>query len=188
MNVQSDAETGVQISPVNLEQIGECRVLRDVSAQRGVPTVEGTMVPLLSGQRIRSHMIVMHPGQYCYAHPHDSESIIYTVSGQWVFCTTEDGKEVRTVINANDLFHFPGGVPTGFETPFDEPAVILILKEGSESYDEMVSGMEWARDELAGESAAGTSFFYRELPHDHPARAYARQVSGRDPADHLEER
>lgn len=185
MNEDNDAGPGGQLSPVNLEQIGECRVLRGVGAQPGVPTVEGTMVPLLSGQRIRSHMIVMHPGQYCDAHPHDSESIIYTVSGRWVFCTTEDDKEVRTVINTDDLFHFPGGVPTGFETPFDEPAVILILKEGSEPYDEMVLGMERARDELARESEAGTPFYYRELPYDHSARAYARQVSGQDPADRL---
>lgn len=169
------------MAPVGLEQIGECRVLRDVSAQPGVRTVEGTMVPLLSGKNIRSHIIEMHSGQYCFAHPHDTESIIYTVSGRWVFCTTDNGEEVRTVINANDLFHFPGGVPTGFETPFDEDAVILITKEGGEPYEEMVSGMEWARDELAEESAAGTPFYFGELPPHHPARVYAREVAGRDP-------
>lgn len=175
-----------KISPVGLESIGDCRVLRDVSAQPGVFTVEGTLVPLLSGAKIRSHTIVMHPGQYCYAHPHDTESIIYTISGRWVFCTTESDEEVRTVINQNDLFHFPGGVPTGFETPFEEPAVILILKEGTESYDEMVDGMISARDELNKESAAGEPFYYRELAEDHPARVYAREVTGRDPADQQE--
>ena len=175
-----------KIEPLNLEPIGECRVLRDIGSQPGIATVEGTLVPLLSGSKIRSHVIVMHPGQYCYAHPHDTESIIYTVSGSWVFCTTEDGQEVRTVINQNDLFHFPGGVPTGFETPFDEPAVILILKEGSESYEDMVDGMMWARDELDRQSAGGEPFYYKELPRDHPARVYARQVTGRDPADHPE--
>ncbi len=175
-----------QISPVGLEPIGECRVLRDVSAQPGIWTVEGTLVPLLSGAKIRSHTIVMHPGQYCYAHPHETESIIYTISGRWVFCTTENDAEVRTVINDGDLFHFPGGVPTGFETPFDEPAVILILKEGSDSYDEMVEGMIGARDQLDRESSAGQPFFYRELPEDHPARTFARQVTGRDPVDALE--
>ncbi len=174
--------TSAEISPVGLEAIGECRVLRSVAAQPGIDTVEGTLVPLLSGSKIRSHTIVMHPGQYCFAHPHDTESIIYTISGRWVFCTTEDGKEVRTVINENDLFHFPGGVPTGFETPFEGPAVILILKEGNESYDEMISGMLWARDELQKESAAGEPFYYRELPEDHPARVYGHEVSGQDPA------
>lgn len=141
------------------------------------------MIPLLTGERIRSHMIVMHAGQYCEAHPHDTESIIYTISGRWVFCTKEDGEEVRTVIGPNDLFHFPGGVPTGFETPFGEDASILIVKSGSEPYEEMVGGMEWARDELAKEAAAGTPFFYRDLPYDHPAREFARAAVGTDPVE-----
>lgn len=174
------------IQPMNLESIGECRVLRNLDDQPGIETVEGRLVPLLSGAKIRSHVIVMHPGQYCYAHPHDTESIIYTVSGSWVFCTTEDGEEVRTVINQNDLFHFPGGVPTGFETPFDEAAVILILKEGNEAYEEMVAGMVEARDMLDAEVKAGEPFYYRELPPDHPARIFARQATGRDPVEALE--
>lgn len=170
------------LAPRNLEPIGDCRVLHDVHAQPGIRTVEGTMIPLLTGRQIRSHMIVMHAGQYCEAHPHDTESIIYTISGRWVFCTREDGKEIRTVIRPNDLFHFPGGVPTGFETPFGEDASILIVKSGSEPYEEMVEGMTWAKDELAKEAAAGTPFYYEDLPEDHPARVYARQVADKDPA------
>ena len=171
------------MAPVDLEPIGDCRVLRDVTAQPGVDTVEGTLVPLLTGEAIRSHLIVMHAGQYCDAHPHDSESIIYTISGRWVFATTEDGKPVRTVINQGDLFHFPAGVPTGFETPFDEAAVILILKGGGgSSYEEMAAGMVEARDMLAEEAASGIPFTYRDLPEDHLARAYATEVAGRDPA------
>jgi hypothetical protein len=141
------------------------------------------MMPLLSGQKIRSHMIVMHAGQYCEAHPHETESIIYTISGRWVFCTVEDGKEVRTVIEPNDLFHFPGGVPTGFETPFGEDASILIVKSGSESYEEMANGISGARDELAKDAAEGVPFYYKDLAGDHPARVYARHVTGRDPGE-----
>lgn len=173
----------VEIQPVNLEPIGDCRVLRNVHDQPGVETVEGRLVPLLTGEKMRSHIIVMHPGQYCYAHPHETESIIFTVSGRWVFCTTENGEEVRTVINQNDLFHFPGGAPTGFETPFDEPAVILITKSGNETYEQMVEGMHSAKAHLDEEVADGQPFYFRELEVDHPARIYARQVSGRDPAD-----
>lgn len=169
------------MNPVDLEPIGECRVLHDVHAQPGIKTIEGTMIPLLTGERIRSHMIVMHAGQYCDAHPHDTESIIYTISGRWVFCTTENGEQIRTVIGPNDLFHFPGGVPTGFETPFGEDASILIVKTGSEPYVEMVAGMERARSELDKEAEAGTPFFYHELPESHPAREYARTVVGNDP-------
>ena len=170
-----------EMEPVDLENIGECRVLRDVHAQPGIPTVEGTMMPLLSGQKIRSHMIVMHAGQYCDAHPHETESIIYTISGRWVFCTYEGGEQVRTTIGPNDLFHFPGGVPTGFETPFGEDASILIVKSGDESYAEMVAGISRARDHLAEEAAAGTPFYFKDLPPDHPAREYARDVTGSDP-------
>lgn len=169
------------LAPVGLEPIGECRVLRNVVAQPGIDTVEGTMAPLLSGQAIRSHMIVMHHGQYCDAHPHETESIIYTVSGRWVFCTKESAEEVRTVINQGDLFHFPGGVPTGFETPFDESAVILIVKSGSESYEELATGMEDAKNALAEQAADGEPFTYKDLAPDHPARVFAKEVSGRDP-------
>ena len=170
------------LAPVDLEPIGACTVLRDITAQPGVDTVEGTLVPLLTGESIRSHIIVMHPGQYCDAHPHDSESIIYTISGRWVFATTEEGEQVRTVINQGDLFHFPAGVPTGFETPFDEAAVILILKGGGSSYAAMLAGMVEARDTLAAEAASGIPFSYRELPVEHSARVFAIKVAGRDPA------
>ncbi len=170
-----------EVAPVGLEPIGECRVLRDITAQPGVFTVEGTLVPLLTGEKIRSHVIVMHPGQYCYAHPHETESIIYTTSGRWVFCTTENGAEVRTVINAGDLFHFPGGVPTGFETPFEEGATILIVKSGNESYDEMVDALKSTRASLDVQHAEGEPFYYHELPEDHPARVYARETTGSDP-------
>ena len=169
-----------EMKPIGLEHIGECRVLRDVDAQPGVDTVEGTIVPLLSGRHIRSHQIVMHPGQYCYAHPHDTESIIYTTSGRWVFCTIVDDVEERTVINAGDLFHFPGGVPTGFETPFPEGATILILKQGSETYDQMAASLEGTKTMLDDQHADGEPFYFRELPDDHPAREYARQVTGHD--------
>lgn len=178
----TDTDTSSEaFEPVNLEPIGECRVLHDVHAQPGVATIEGTIMPLLTGQKIRSHMIVMHAGQYCYAHPHETESIIYTISGRWVFCTHEAGEEVRTVIGPNDLFHFPGGVPTGFETPFGEDASILIVKSGNETYEEMTAGLQNMKSTLDEDRASGTPYYYSELPVDHPARVYAREVTGSDP-------
>ena len=181
--VDNDNAQSPALAPVNLESIGDCRVLRNIDDQPGVLTAEGTIVPLLTGQEIRSHVIVMHPGQYCDAHPHETESIIYTVSGRWVFCTHENGEEVRTVIEQNDLFHFPGGVPTGFETPFDEAAVILIVKSGSESYEEMAAGISNVKVLLDEAAAEGEAFYYKDLPREHAAREFARQVSGRDPVD-----
>ena len=171
----------IALAPVDLEPIGDCRVLRNIVDQPGVETVEGRLVPLLAGDEIKSHIIVMHAGQYAAAHPHPTESIIYTISGRWVFCTTEEGEEKRTVINAGDLFHFPGEVPTGFETPFEEPAVILILKGGTYTYDTMIDGMKEAKQILEDQAAEGEPFFYRELDVNHPARVYAREVAGRDP-------
>lgn len=165
------------LAPVGLEEIGACRVLRDVDAQPGIPTTEGTIVPLLSGDRIRSHQIVMHPGQYCRPHPHETESIIFTTAGRWVFCTIEDGEERRTVIDEGDLFHFPGGVPTGFETPFPEGATILILKEGSESYEEMADAIDEVRRTLDGQHRDGVPFYLADLPEDHPAVAFAAEVT-----------
>lgn len=156
------------------ERIGACHLVRDVSTVPGVATLEGDLVPLLSGEALRSHLIVMHPGQYCFPHPHDSESIIYTISGRWVFCTAVDGEEDRITIEQGDLFHFPAGVPTGFETPFDEPAVILILKAGPASVEEMWQGMLGAKEHLEADASEGAAFRLTELPEDHPARVYAR--------------
>ncbi len=186
--MSSEEKQRTAAEQVGLEWVGECRVLRSVSDQQGVPTVEGDLVPLLIGQEIRSHMIVMHPGQYCFAHPHDTESIIYTVSGRWVFCTTENDEEVRVVINEGDLFHFPGGVPTGFETPFDEGASILIVKSGSGSYQEMKESMEEVQGMLEEDAASGTPYFMKELSPDHPARVFATQVGGADIAESGPER
>lgn len=174
-------KTEAQIEPVGLESIGECRVLRDVSQQPGIATVEGELIPLLTGGSIRAHSIKMAPGQYCFPHPHPTESIIYTVSGRWVFCTVEDGEEVRTVINANDLFHFVPDVATGFETPFDEGAEILILKGSAESYEELREGMLETKKHLDEEHEKGEPFYFSELDEGHPARVFGEKVSGRDP-------
>ena len=164
---------------------GHTEILRDVANQPGLETIEGRLVPLLSGATIKSHIIVMHPGQYASAHAHPTESIIYTISGSWVSCTTDDDAELRTVVNAGDLFRFGADVPTGYETPFDEPAVILILKGGSASREEMEEGMRSAKSILEKESAEGEPFSYTELDEDHPAVRFAAEVTGRDPIAHF---
>lgn len=185
MNDEVNPET---MSLVDLEAIGECEVLRNIVDQPGIETVEGRLVPLLSGDQIKSHIIVMHPGQYASAHAHETESIIYTVSGSWVFCTTEGDEEKRTVINAGDLFRFPGGAPTGFETPFDDPAVIFIVKSGSYTYQDQIQGMLEAKNILEEQAAGGEAFFYHELEPGHAAIAFAEKVTGRNPAEHFANR
>jgi quercetin dioxygenase-like cupin family protein len=165
-----------------IDRIGECRVLRDVLSAPGIQTVEGRMLPLMAGNKIRTHIIEMAPGQYCHPHPHPTESLIYTLSGRWVFCTTENDEEVRIVINAGDMFHFVPDVPTGFETPFAEGASILIFKGDPGTYEEMYAGIAAARDELAQDAANGAPYTYADLPADHPARVFGASVAGRDPA------
>lgn len=169
----------------DLEVKGDTKILRDVVNQPGLETIEGRLVPLLTGEQIKSHIIVMHPGQYASAHAHPTESIIYTISGRWVSCTTTPDGEVRTVVNPGDLFQFGADVPTGYETPFDEPAVILILKGGKASYDEMKEGMMSAKTILEKESAEGEPFSYSELDGEHAAVRFAIEVSGRDPVAHF---
>lgn len=175
------SEASASDGPV-IDQIGECRVLRDVTTPPGIDTIEGRMVPLMAGIGIRSHIIDMQPGLYCHPHPHPTESLIYTLSGRWVFCTTENDEEVRIVINAGDMFHFIPDVPTGFETPFDEMASILIFKGDPGTYEEMWQGMTAAKEHLLEDAATGAAYTFAELPADHPARIFGAEVAGRDPA------
>lgn len=175
------------IAPLEGHEVkGGTEILRDVANQPGLETIEGRLVPLLSADRIKSHIIVMHPGQFAAPHAHPTESIIYTISGRWVSSTTtEDGEELRTVINEGDLFTFGDNVPTGYETPFDETAVILILKGGSATREEMEEGMRSAKASLDKESAEGEPFSFAELESDHPAALFAKEVTGRDPVAHF---
>lgn len=181
----SENEDFKDVSLNGLEQRGATQVLRDVAGQPGLETTEGRLVPLLSGDAIKAHIIVMHPGQYGSAHAHETESIIYTISGRWVSCTTDGDAEIRTVVNTGDLFRFGGGVPTGYETPFDDPAVILILKGGGYPYDEVKAAMLEAKAILEDQASDGEPFSYAELASDHPAVVFAREVTGRDPIDHF---
>ncbi|MEE8601777.1 cupin domain-containing protein [Euzebya tangerina] len=160
------------------EPIGACTVLRGVADLPGVDTLEGRVVPLLSGENVTSHMIVMEPGMWCYPHPHPTESLIFTPSGRWVFCTTDDeGQEIRTVLGPGDLFHMDYDVPTGFENPFDEPAVLLIFKSGSWTHAEMVEGLVEMQASLERQvREEGAVFTLAELPEDHPARTFAASL------------
>ncbi len=175
------SETAAAAGPV-IDNIGECRVLRDVTTPPGIDTIEGRMVPLMAGIGIRTHIIEMQPGLYCYPHPHPTESLIYTLKGRWVFCTTENDEEVRIVINEGDMFHFMPDVPTGFETPFPEGASILIFKGDPGTYEEMWEGMNAAREHLLEDAAGGAAYTYAELPANHAARVFGAEVAGADPA------
>jgi quercetin dioxygenase-like cupin family protein len=154
-----------------IERIGACRIQRDVRHQPGVDSVEGRLIPLMSGATIRAQVIDMPPGLYVAAHPHPTESLLLTVAGRWVFC---DGTD-RVVLETGDLLHFPPDVPTGFEVPFGEPAVIYITKGdgGGQPLDSSWKNLTEAAGRMAEEAHHGEIFSLAELPADHPARVFA---------------
>lgn len=152
------------------------QVIDDIYAQPGIETLEGRIGPLIYGVASKSHYIALPPGGYCDEHPHPTESIIYTVSGQWVLCS--QGR--RFHMRARNLFWFGPNVKTGYEVPFAEPAYILIFKGerdegGAERMIEYLKGMG---KRLEAANRNGTPFSFKELSEDHPACVYAAGLQG----------
>lgn len=148
--------------------------ITDEKATAGVPTLEGRIGPLLLGQDCQAHFIDMYAGQYCEEHPHSTESIIYAVRGQWVLCS--GGR--RHLMKPGTLFHFAVNTPTGYEVPFAEPAYILIFKGRTTQKDaEFVDYLKGLGDRLKKESAAGVPYWLKDLPADHAALKFAREVN-----------
>jgi hypothetical protein len=108
-------------------------------------------------------------------HPHDTGSIIYTVRGRWVLAS--EGK--RHVMQAGTLFRFGDRMPTGWEAPYDEGALLLIVKTkpDGDNYQRFVEGTKKLKVDLEKERTKGMKFYYHELPPDHPAIVFARSVN-----------
>jgi pimeloyl-ACP methyl ester carboxylesterase len=149
----------------------------DALKNPGIDTLEGRIGPLMHADGGRAHYIDMPAGLFVSEHGHSSESLIYTVRGQWVLCSGG----VRRLMNPKSLYWFRAGTPTGYEVPFDEDAYILILKtapaddaDADSRFWSYLTNMQtvWPR-----EQKAGREFSFTELPPDHPARVYAREVN-----------
>lgn len=159
------------------------QIVEDITDKKqtaAVDTLEGRIGPLLLGQDSQAHFIDMPAGMYCEEHPHSAESIIYTVRGSWVLCS----KGRRHHMKPGTLFHFAPNTPTGYEVPFTEDAYILILKGrrvmGNEQ--EFIDYLKGFSERLKREQAAGIPYLMRDLPADHPALRFARDVNpGYDP-------
>ena len=152
------------------------KIIPAIAAAPGVETLEGRMGPLLNAQRGGCHFIEVPPGAYMDDHAHPKESLIYTVRGQWVLAS----RGARWHMRAGALFWFGDDVPTGYENPFTEPALLLIFKieERTPGYDRsMLARVEGVRGKLEQEHAAGTPFTFGELAEDHPAKVFARGLS-----------
>lgn len=147
------------------------RIVENIMNQPGVETLEGRVGPLLNAARGGCHYIDMPAGLYLEEHPHETESLIYTVRGRWVLCS--GGK--RTLMQPGSLFWFGDGVPTGYEVPFDENAFLLIFKTGERpSHEEFVEYLHGMAARVKAAHEAGTPFLLSELPEHHPARVFAR--------------
>ncbi|MBN2328677.1 MAG: alpha/beta fold hydrolase [Candidatus Omnitrophica bacterium] len=157
---------------------GGVRVIDDITDPRecpGVETLEGRIGPLMKAEESQCHYIEMIPGQYTPEHAHSTESIIYTVKGQWVLCRAGH----RRLMKPGTLFHFARNIPTGYEVPFDEPSYILIFKSHRSDWsdDEFLDYLRRLKGDLESQNKEGSPFFLRELPADHPARQFARTVN-----------
>lgn len=158
-----------------LNPVEGIKILPDIFNQPGVMTLEGKIGPLLSAARGACHFITLMPNQYLDEHPHAKESLIYAAKGDFVLCSRGERWHVRE----GSLFWFGDDVPTGWETPFAEPATILIFK--SEPRDEagdatFITYLEEMAANLEKENEEGTPFRLSELPPTHPARVFAREL------------
>lgn len=160
-----------------IEEIDGIKILPALEGAPGVDTLEGRIGPLLNAERGGCHYIDVPAGAFLADHPHPTESLIYTVRGQWVLCSR--GK--RWHMRAGSLFWFGDGIPTGYENPFDEPAYLLIFKTEPRTPGHDAGRLEHIEDirrKLEAEHSEGTPFAFAELPADHPAREFARRVGG----------
>ncbi|HUE74793.1 MAG TPA: alpha/beta fold hydrolase [Pirellulaceae bacterium] len=149
--------------------------ITDREQTAGVETLEGRIGPLLLGDGSQAHFIEMQGGMFVAEHPHASESIIYTVRGQWVLCS----RGRRQLMQPGTLFRFAAGAPTGYEVPFDEPALILIFKGDrlTKEEREFMDYLKGMAGRLEKEHAQGVPYLMGDLPADHPARVFAKEVN-----------
>jgi hypothetical protein len=117
----------------------------------------------------------MPAGMFLEEHPHGSESIIFTVRGSWVLCS--QGR--RQLMKPGSLYRFAANISTGYEVPFKEDAYILIFKADRTTKVEkqFVDYLKGLAARLEREHKSGTPFLLKELPEDHPARRFAREVN-----------
>ncbi len=167
------------ISPEYLQVATNVEVIPDIETAVKSPsaqlTHEGLFGPLLFGERNRAFFIELKPGMFLAEHPHPTGSIVYTVRGKWVLAS--EGK--RQVMEAGSLFHFGDGMPTGWEAPFNEPALLLLVKakQGHEDYITYFSDIKSMQTSVDEDRRKGGIYYFNEINGDHPALSLARSVN-----------
>ena len=166
------------VSPEYIQHANNIEIvtnIKDAVESVGLMTHEGIFGPLLYAEKMRSFFIELQPGMFLSEHPHPTESMIYTVSGSWVLCS--EGK--RQVMEAGSTFHFGSNMPTGWEAPFGEPALLFVVKSTGEgeSYAPYMQGLKDMEGDLNKQRAEGGVFYFNELEEDHAAIQFARSVN-----------
>ena len=141
----------------------------------GVPTHEGVFGPLLFADEMRSFFIELKPGMFLAEHPHAKGSLVYTVRGKWVLAS----EHKRQVMETGSLFHFGDNMPTGWEAPFAEGALLLVVKakKKGEAYKPFIDGLNKMKATLEKDMAKGEKFYFNQLAPDHPAIVFAKSVN-----------
>jgi quercetin dioxygenase-like cupin family protein len=175
---QSERDAKTDFTPQRLHLAPGIQVVESITDKQqttGVKTLEGEIGPLLLGHGCQAHFIDMPAGMYCEEHPHSNESIIYTVRGQWVLCS----KGRRHLMKPGTLFHFAPNTPTGYEVPFADDAFILIFKGQrlTKKEEDFINYLKGLATRLEREHEAGVPYLLSDLPEDHPANQFAKQVN-----------
>lgn len=167
------------VSPAYVQLATNVEVIPDIEAvvksQASLLTHEGLFGPLLFAEQNRAYFIELQPGMFLAEHPHADGSIVFTVRGRWVLAS--EGK--RQVMEAGSLFRFGDGMPTGWEAPFNEPALLLIVKrkQGREDYAGFHSGIKSMQSNVDADRKKGGVYYFNEIKGDHPALTFARSVN-----------
>jgi hypothetical protein len=77
------------------------------------------------------------------------------------------------------VFRFGDKMPTGWESPFAEGALLLVVKSkhGTDGYETFNNGIKSMQSTVDKERKSGTPFYFNELKPDHPAISFARSVN-----------
>ena len=167
------SETELNEGSGHIVRMAQLSILDSIDNLPGVDTLEGRIGPIISGNKGSAHYIAMPAGMYCSCHTHPTESIILTLKGQWVLCSEGE----RHLMKEGSLFFMPPDVETGYEVPFDEPAVLFIIKfEGPKDPNEFLGYLEGLQQRLIEHHENGEAFLLSELAEDHPARVFAGKL------------
>lgn len=162
--------------PARLHLAEGVEIIDDVSNRPEtvyVDTLEGKFGPLLACDNKRVNFIDMPAWSFCAEHTHEGGGITYTAKGNWVLCS--DGK--RHLMKPGSIFKFEPKMPTGYEVPFDESAVILLIGCGKQDNAEYLNRIREMSAVLEKKHEEGEPFLFQELPDDHPAVVFAKTVN-----------